>query len=200
MPQNYTGMTDIEIIEGLKNRNDKVFRIVYAKHINMVRHIVTKLPWPKGVVPSEPKKDVQDVMHQAFVDILKAIDKGMFNILSAKFSTIFFLFALRIWQMEMRRLATVQRHTLKLSIEEGEGITEADFDILIDSSQEYAVLMYYFAQLSEKCQDILEMSWHDIQPEEIAAKFQTTEKTIKSKKYKCKEELTRLIRKNPDNF
>ncbi len=69
----------------------------------------------------------------------------------------------------------------------------------IDDELEMRLFRKHFLKLGEECQKVLQMSLDGVSYEEIAKKMgYKSEKIVRNKKYKCKEALIKMIKKDPE--
>ena len=73
-------------------------------------------------------------------------------------------------------------------------------DYLYDENLKRNAFEYYFKQLSEVCQKLLNLYWLSYSVKEISENLGYSKNFIMKRKYECTQRLTKLIRKNTDQL
>jgi len=182
-----TRYTDLEIIEALKNRENKVVQYITGKYLPMIVYMVEKM---RG-----HRSSAEDIFQEALIIIITKIDKGEFK-LEAKFSTYLYAVCKNLRLVQLRK----QRTEDELFTPLDDNVLNKDYNEKPERDIKRKLFLHYFNELSDKCRRILRLYWLDITTKEIAETLKSTETYIRKRKYLCKKKLVELIMENKDNI
>lgn len=177
-----------QIINGILNRDEKVLRGIYNIYFPHIKKYILD--------NSGDNQNAKDVFQEAIIIIYRKIKEGNFQ-LNSSFKTYIYSVCRYIWlkQMENQRIEN-QNKQVYVEYEQIE-----DFVDEYKKSKEYKLYQYHFKRLSEDCQKILQMFYNKVPLTDIAKEVGfENEVFIKQKKYKCKEQLIRYIKSDPDFY
>jgi RNA polymerase sigma factor (sigma-70 family) len=169
-------MTDLEIVELIKKGDERALEHLYRKNYRMMARLIMR--------NSGSEDDAKDVFQDALIILWEKVRLGKFE-LSSKLSTFLYSVCQNLWHKELNRK---QRHTSQ------------EFDVAEhrddDRQERIAIVDKCMKQLKPDCRQILMYYYFDQLPmSEIAEKMEfANADSAKTKKYKCKQELDRLIK------
>lgn len=169
-------MTDAEVLEKIKKGDERVIDFLYKKHYKMMVNLIIK--------NNGSEDEAKDVYQDALIVFWQKTASGSL-VLSSKISTYLYSVCYNLWLKELERKG---RH----KHEEHDGAEIMDFD-----RQERIDLMNKCIQdMGETCRNILMLYYFDeLSMSDIAEKMGfANADTAKTKKYKCKQELDKLVK------
>ncbi len=184
--QNYTikEYTDAEIVEEIKNDNNKVWQYMKITVYPMILNLVIK--------NSGNKEDAEDIYQQAIITVIRNIrDKPDFK-LTSKFSTYFFAICQNL------NLKRINRKTPDYEGDLSTIETNADDNIDDKISKLEAIkdLRFAISQLGEKCQKIIRLrDLEEMKFKEIGEKLGMKENTANQLHRRCLCELIKIMKK-----
>lgn len=181
-----TEYTDLEIIDALKNRENKVVQYITEKYLPMIVYMVEKM---RG-----DRHSAEDIFQEALIIIITKIDKGEF-VLKAKFSTYLYAVCKNLRLVQLRR----QKVENKLFKPLDDNVLYDDYSDRYDKNLQRKLFWHYYNKLSDKCRKILRFYWLEMSTKEIAKSLDIKEKNVRKRKYLCKKKLVELIMINKDN-
>jgi len=168
-------MKDSEIIDRIKKGDESAAKYLYSKHFKMMRRLIMK--------NSGTEHDAKDIYQDAIIVFWEKVTSGNL-ILSSKISTYLYSVCQNLWRKELDRRK-------RLSSEEVESSVTLD----LDQSERVNAIKICMGKLSETCQEVLQLYYFDnLSMSDIADKLNfSNADTAKSKKYKCKKELDKMV-------
>jgi RNA polymerase sigma factor (sigma-70 family) len=169
-------MKDTEIIELIHKGNEKALDFLYTKNYRMMTKLIMK--------NSGTEDEAKDVFQDALIVFWQKIIKKEL-VLTSKISTYLYSVCWNLWRKELDRKK-------RLSHEEVEGSTTATHD----SQEQIKVMRECVNSLGETCCKVLSYYYFDgLSMKEVAEKLGfANSDTAKTKKYKCKKELDKLVK------
>ena len=183
---NVTGLfkkiSDIAIIEGVRNQDDKILNWLYDNYFITIRnHVLNN---------SGSDDDVSDVFQDTIIVLYSQIIEDNF-ILTTELKGYFFGIARNVWSAHLRK----KQKTVELEmdiIEEDD--SEEKYDMFLER-----IVSRVFLKLKADEQMILNLFSDGISYEEIAVKMNLKNETnARRKKYLSKEALLELVKKDPE--
>lgn len=192
--------TDKELIELIKNKDNKTILFLRKEYEPMVRYMILNFRYSDGDnAVSALLSDTEDLLHDAFYILTDKIINKNFE-LTSKLSTYFYAVAKNLLKLKLR----------KKLLEKNKNIYNADFeyklnqgnktDYLYDENLKRKAFDYYFKQISEVCRKILNLYWLEYTVKEISEELGYTDNYIMKRKYECTNRLIKLIKKNADQL
>ena len=168
-------MKDQQIIELIQKGDGKALDFLYTKNYRMMTKLIMK--------NSGTEDEAKDVFQEALIVFWQKIIKKEL-ILTSKISTYIYSVCWNLWRKELDRKK-------RLSREEVEGSTVASHD----SEEQIKVMRACVNSLGETCKKVLTYYYFDgLSMKEVAEKLGfANSDTAKTKKYKCKKELDKLV-------
>lgn len=174
--------SDIDIIEGVRNQDDKVLNWLYEVYLPSIKKYVLS--------NSGSNEDVSDVFQDTIILLYNQITCGDLN-LTTDLKGYFFGIARNVWSNLFRK----KQKTIELDVdppsEEG---YEDQFDPILER-----IISRVFQKLKPDQQMVLNLFSEGLSYEEIAVKMNLkNEVYARRKKYLCKEALLELMKEDPE--
>ncbi len=175
-------ISDKNIIEGIKNQDEKTLEWLYDNYFQTVKNHVIK--------NSGTDEDVSDVFQDSIIILYSQVNKESLN-LTSDLKGYFFGVARNVWNAQLRK----KRKTIELDIDIPD---EADADESNDLMFE-RIVSRAFIKLKPDCQKLLSLYSDGVSYEEIALRLNLkNEIYTRRKKYLCKESLIELVKKDAE--
>ena len=175
-------ISDINIIEGVRNQDDKILNWLYDNYLESVRHYVLK--------NNGSKEDVSDVFQDSMIVLYSQVTEDNLN-LTTDLKGYFFGIARNVWSAQLRK----KQRTTELEIEPAD---EDDIEEINNQLLE-RVVSRAFQKLKPDQKMVLNLFSEGHSYEEIAVKMDLkNEVYARRKKYLCKEVLLELMKKDPE--
>lgn len=170
-------MSDDEVIAKIKKGDERALDFLYKKNYKMMTNMIIK--------NNGTEEEAKDVYQEALIVVWQKAMNPDF-ILSSKISTYLYSICQNLWRKELERKS---RHT-------GEDEITSSVIIDIDKKERIEVVNQCINNMGETCRAILTYYYFDeMSMAEIAKKMGfSNSDTAKTKKYKCKQELDKMIR------
>ena len=181
--------TDLQIIQGIRERDPKILKYLYDNYYSIVKLKITE--------NNGTEADVKDVFQEAIILIYRKIDNNTLQMQSS-FKNYLLTVSWYIWMREVRTKDNQSRINNYYSYvsEEFDDIGIKDEEI--DRHNKYKLYQEHFKQLSEKCREVLKLFFEKMPLKDIAHKLGLkNERSVKKRKYFCKEKLVESIKKDP---
>ncbi|NIK72637.1 RNA polymerase sigma factor (sigma-70 family) [Thermonema lapsum] len=171
-------MKDEEILKRLKNGDESALQYLYKKHYRMMSRLVLK--------NSGTEEEARDIFQEALIVLWQKVRAGNF-MLTSKLSTYLYSVCQNLWRKELERKR-------RLSSEEKDDIVEQNWE----EKERIELVRRCLKQLGDTCQKVLTFYYFDrMNMKEIAEQLGFASADVaKSKKYKCMQELERIVRAN----
>jgi len=172
-------------IEALLENNTFVVNRLYKEFFPKIRRMVT--------TNSGNADDAWDVFQNALVTIYKKAQSPDF-VLTSPFYYFLYKVCWHIWMRELDRRKKRPKVTID---DENRFIDEVNIEDVIHQTERHALYKEKFAQLSEKCQQIIQLVLQKTKMREIAQTMNyNSADTAKQQHYKCKQRLIKFIRED----
>jgi len=171
-------MTDEKVLELIKSGDEKALEFLYRKNYRMVVKLIMK--------NSGTEDEAKDVFQDSLVVFWEKV-KGNKLVLTSKISTYLYSVSQNLWRKELDRKA-------RNSGEMVENPTHIEWE----KKERVEIVQKCLRSLGETCRKILMLYYFDKMSMNDLAKemgFANAD-TAKTKKYKCKIELDKLIKSN----
>lgn len=174
--------SDINIIEGVRNQDDKILNWLYDNYLQSVKSYVLK--------NNGSSDDVSDVFQESIIALYKQITDDNLN-LTTDLKGYFFGIARNVWNAQLRKKQkTIE---LKVDLPEEESTDDQPNHIL------ERVISRAFQKLKPDQQLILNLFSEGDSYEEIALRMDLkSEIYARRKKYLSKESLLEIAKKDPE--
>jgi RNA polymerase sigma factor (sigma-70 family) len=176
----FNRVTDIDIIDGIRNQDDKILNWLYDNYLSSVKkHVLNN---------SGSADDVSDVFQDTIIVLYNQITEGNLS-LTSDLKGYFFGIARNVWNAQLRR----KQKTIELDIDEGE-----DQEELADPTLE-KIIARVFPMLKPDEQLVLKLFSEDKSYEDIATIMNLKNETYaRRKKYLSKETLLELLKNDSE--
>jgi len=175
-----------QIINGILNRDQQVLKEIYNLYFPYVKRFILD--------NNGDPQNAKDVFQEAIILIYRKIKNGNFEI-NSSFKTYIYSVSRFIWlkQLEKERNDKQNKENY-VAYEQIE-----DFVDEYKKNKEYRLYQHHFKRLGEDCQKLLRMFYQKV-PLSVIAKELGYDGSmyIKRKKFKCKEQLVRYIKNDPE--
>jgi RNA polymerase sigma factor (sigma-70 family) len=175
-------ISDINIIDGVRNQDDKVLNWLYDNYFQSVKnHVLSN---------SGSEEDVSDVFQDTIIVLYNQITEDNLN-LTTDLKGYFFGIARNVWSSQLRK----KQKTVELDIDPpDEEEPEEQSDPVLER-----IISRVFQKLKPDQQMILNLFSDGRTYEEIAIKMNLkNEVYARRKKYLCKEALLELVKEDPE--
>ena len=175
------------IIEGILNQDKDILKKIYLFYFPVIKRLVLD---NRGC-----EQDAKDVFQEGIIIIYRKIKEGDL-VLKASFKSYIYSVCRFIW---IKQYTRNKENAEKLEIfMEYNDIPEIETDEYLKHEQ-YKLYQKHFKRLEKDCQLLLQLFLKKVPLKEIAEKLNIkSEQYIKRKKYKCKEQLVRYIKSDPN--
>jgi len=169
-------MTDQEILDKVKKGDESALDFLYKKNYKMMINMIIK--------NNGTEEEAKDVYQEALLAFWLKAASGKLE-MTSKISTYIYSICQNLWRKELDRKS-------RLSHEQKDGI-EPD---TADQSERARLINICLNELGETCKKILYYFYYDdLSMDDIAEKMGfANADTAKTKKYKCKKELDKLVK------
>jgi len=179
-------LTDLEIVQGIRDKDPKVLKFLYDKYYPLVNMSLTD--------HSATETEVEDVFQETIILIYRKIKDGTFQI-NTNFKNYFLSVTWYIWIKELRTKNNQSRIIEDYNYLQNDYADHNVSDNEYELHMQYKLYQKYFRKLTKKCRKILKWYFKEIPLKDIAKKAGLKdEKSVKKRKYACKEQLIRLIK------
>jgi RNA polymerase sigma factor (sigma-70 family) len=178
----FNKISDIDIITGVHNQDDKVLNWLYDNYFQSVRnHVLNN---------SGSDDDVSDVFQDAIIVLYNQITEDKLR-LTSDLKGYFFGIARNVWNSQLRK----KQKTIELEFDlPDEEETEDQSDPTLER-----IISRVFQRLKPDQQMVLNLFSDGLSYEEIAVKLNLkNEVYARRKKYLCKEALLELVKEDPE--
>jgi RNA polymerase sigma factor (sigma-70 family) len=177
--------SDKNIIKGIRKRNGVVVRYLYRTCYPDIRKLVLN---NKGT-----HQDAQDLFQEALLLVYQKIHNLNFT-LTCTFRTYLYSFCRLMWLKELEN-----RKNKGEDFEyEDTYATDIREDTEIFESIKMRIYKRHFGELSQECQDVLNMYFDNVPMEDICTRMGYLNiQVAREKKYRCKKNLMTRIYNNP---
>jgi len=175
---------DLEIIQGIRVKDNKILNYLYDMYFGMVYEMVIK--------NSGSEDDARDTLQEAILLTYKKIRDGSLE-LSTTFTSYFFTVCWHIWMRELRNRQTELTNLMEYYYLEQ--AADNSLSQQYEKQRKYRLYQEHFQRLGKECQKLLKLFLKKYPLKEIARMMgHKSEKAAKKKKYLCKERLVKSIK------
>jgi RNA polymerase sigma factor (sigma-70 family) len=173
-----------ELIVALKLGDEKILKLVYRQHYQMVVNLV--------VTNGGTLQESKDVFQETMIIFIEKIKEDGFE-LNCRIKTFLYSVSRRLWLEQLRHK---NKYTGKVS--ETEEYLEVDLDHAFEKEAQFKAMHDALEALGEPCRSIMKDFYLNNQSmESITEKFgYTNSDNAKNQKYKCLKRLKRLFFEN----
>ncbi len=169
-------MKDQEVIDKIKKGDERALDYLYTKNYKMMVNLILK--------NSGTETEAKDVFQDALIVFWQKITRGEL-VLTSKISTYLYSVCWNLWRKELDRKK-------RLSNEEKDGSEKMNHD----QQEQIKIIRACVDSVGERSRKVLAYYYFDgLAMKEIAEKMNfANSDTAKTKKYKCKKELDKLVK------
>jgi RNA polymerase sigma factor (sigma-70 family) len=177
-------ISDEQLLDSIRNGDDSVLSYLYEKNVRMIMKYI--------IQNSGTENDATIILQDALVIFWEKARREDF-VLKSKISTYLYAVAKKKWLQE---LTYRKRHTTLEYVSENPGNSQG-IDDTMEEEELSEIVKRSMRQLSKLCQQILAAFYYEEKSmQEISKSLGlANEDVAKSKKYQCKKELERLVKK-----
>ena len=177
-------ISDEQILSSIRKGDDSVLSYLYEKNLRMVMKYILQ--------NNGSESDATTILQDTLVIFWEKARKEDFE-LKAKISTFLYAVAKKRWLQELNYR---KKHTTLEQVNENPGDSDG-IDEKVEENELSGIVKNCMKQLSPICQQILTAFYYeDKSMQEISKSLGlANEDVAKSKKYQCKKELERLVKK-----
>ena len=172
---------DQAFLDGISNNDFAVLDKIYTLYLPKISTMILK--------NHGTKVEAKDIFQEAILVIFKKIKEPEFQ-LTTSFYNYLYSVSKFIWLRQLKK-----KHRSEVTLEGDEGYEfEASIESQIIEREKKQLFKRKFAQLGEDCRKVLQLFFDGTSLREIAQSLGYTDDYAKRKKYKCKEQLVKLIK------
>lgn len=175
-------ISDINIIDGIRDQDDKILNWLYDNYFQSVKnHVLSN---------SGSIEDVSDVFQDTIIVLYNQISDNSLK-LTTDLKGYFFGIAKNVWSTQLRR----KQKTVELEVDiADEGDSEEQYNLFLER-----IISRVFTELKPDQQMVLNLFADGYSYEEIAVKMNLKDETYaRRKKYLSKETLLALVKEDPE--
>lgn len=136
--------------------------------------------------------DAEDLFQDAMVTAFRKMQDPKVQ-LNCELSTYIFAIAKKLWLQKLRRRGVHEKYELFVSADDA----VEDLESVMEEQESLELYRYYFNKLDEACKNILTFVFQGRSMAEIQAHFGfSNEANARKKKFRCKNELIKMISKD----
>jgi RNA polymerase sigma factor (sigma-70 family) len=175
-----------QLLKGLQARDHQTLKAIYKDfYPKVLGYIISK---------GGGSEDAKDIFQESIMVIYKLLEKDELDI-QQDFGSYVIGIAKRIWLKQIRSKNIHERFVQSSS---GDEVEDHPSDIELENEVELDLIRKHILKLGDDCRNILMWSAEGKTNDEIAVLMKyKSEKTVRTKKYKCKTALIELIKKDP---
>jgi RNA polymerase sigma factor (sigma-70 family) len=176
-----------KLIEGIRNQDKAVLKKLYVDYFPFIKRFVLN--------NSGSEQDAKDVFQEGIIITYRKIKSGTFE-LSSSFKTYIYGVCRFVWikQLSKNQEDFKNQHLFT----EYEGIQDITVDEY-EENEQYKLYQTHFKRLSQDCQKIMTLFLNKVPMKDIAEEMGIDSiQFAKRKKYKCKEQLVKYIKSDPN--
>lgn len=175
---------DITLYNGLKNNQQSAFEYLYKNNYPAVRQLVYQY---KG-----SEDDAKDIFQEGMIALWNNIRSGSYQLREdVKMSTYLIQICKLRWMDRMKKASSRYELRQETFLEPAE-----ESEVMVDwiNREEQSEFQQQFAQLGERCQNLLKSFYFMKQSlQEIAERLGIGEASAKNEKYRCMQRLKKIV-------
>lgn len=182
-------LSENEIIDGLRKRDNRVLQYIYKNSFTPVRQLILS--------NAGSENDAEDIFQESLIIIFKKLREEENFKLTAAFTTYIYSISRLLWLKHLREVKKIEidplnrDHEERIEFEEPSPVQDKDLRI--------AIYQRTLLLIPEDCQKILRLTAQDITSKEIARQLGfRSENYVRKRRHFCKEFLINKIKEDPD--
>jgi RNA polymerase sigma factor (sigma-70 family) len=182
-----TQIQDQQYLEGIRNSDSAILNRIYSEFFPRIAHAIRQ--------NSGGEDDARDVFQDTLVVLFKKASDPDFS-LNSSFFTYLYAVSRNLW---LKRLRKKDRDWVTI---DGEVEFTDDSPQLLDEEllreAQYQLYRRKLTELGDQCRELMLLSLGGMRVSDIVAKMNfSSEGYARKRKFKCKEQLIRLVRQDP---
>lgn len=177
--------TELELVAGLKERDLRVMKHLYANYFLMIRDLIQK--------NGGSEDDASDIFQEGMVVLYQKSQDLDFNWTSS-LRTFLYAVCKNKWLMQLRKKRNSATVDLDDSVEISSTIN-IHHELIMHEKKE--LMRTHFGQLGADCQEVLRRFFAGDSLSQIAAVMNFTEAYAKKRKFICQQKLIQAISTDP---
>ncbi len=179
-------MTDQEIIEHIKNKNNEKAFLALYRHLPMIRKMILS--------NNGQAADAEDIYQEALIILCTKIRTSDFK-LTSQLSTYLYSVCRFLWKDELKKRNKLPSVNFETGIDRAE---ENDLEELAAKESQTKLAEKIVSELGDRCKELLLLFYtSNMKLKEIAAKMgYSSENTAKNQKYKCLESAKKNLKES----
>lgn len=168
---------DVDVVNNIKKGDESALDYLYKKNYKMMVNLVMK--------NNGTEDEAKDIFQDALIVFWQKTMQGEL-VMTSKISTYLYSICQNLWRKELERKSKLSSEQVETGVEDTEMFSNEKIKAIHDCLN----------QIGESCKKILTYYYFDdLSMVEIAEKMGfANADTAKTKKYKCKQELDKLIK------
>ncbi|CCH54148.1 RNA polymerase, sigma-24 subunit, ECF subfamily [Fibrisoma limi BUZ 3] len=182
-----TFLSDQELYDALKRRDDRAYQYLYAESFPSFRH------WMLTHNGSE--MDAEDAFQKGMLSFLLNVETGKYQFqASTQVTTVLFEYCKRVWLTELKSARVRTKAAMPDSVDSmdtGNVVEDLERLEVVNTVQKS------LSQLKDECRKLIEWFYiEELSLREIAERLGMKETSVKSKRYDCAEKLKGFYAQN----
>ena len=175
------------ILDGIRDQDKKVLHNVYAIYFPTIKRLILD--------NNGTEQDAKDIFQEGIIIIYRKIKDGNLE-LTSSFKSYIYSVCRFIWIKQLsKQKENIKNQQIYLEYEDVEDVTVDEYK----KNEQYKLYQKHFQRLANDCQKLLQMFLQKVSLKIIAEELGIdSQQYIKRKKYKCKEQLVRYIKSDPN--
>jgi len=176
---------DTDYLKGIAENDYTVLQQIYKESLPEVAKYVKR--------NSGSFEDAKDIFQEAILIVFRKVRENTLKLTTTLHNYLFSI-CRNLWLRKLKRKGNKEVGLDQLA----EFAIEEDLDADFIKSRKWKLFNSKFKMLAEECRKVLKMLFDGFSGKEIAARMGYTADYAKRKKYKCKNGLADLIKKDPE--
>lgn len=176
-----------KLIEGIRNQDKAVLKQIYADYFPTIKRFVLN--------NNGSEQDAKDVFQEGIIITYRKILGGTFE-LSSSFKSYIYAVCRFVWIKQLSKKKEDSENQNLFT--EYEGVQDVSVDEY-EKNEQYKLYQTHFKRLSKDCQKIMTLFLNKVPMKDIAEEMGIDSlQFVKRKKFKCKEQLIKYIKSDPN--
>lgn len=180
-------MKDNEILSKIESGDEKALEYLYKKYYRMMIKMVIR--------NSGTEYEAKDIYQEALIVLWQKVTSGKF-VLTSKISTYLYSICQNLWRKELERKSRFSKDEINTHTQYFSADVKNSRTSDLDRKEKVEIVNKCILQLGETCRKILTYYYFDQFSMQKIAELMgfANADTAKTKKYKCKKQLDRIIK------
>lgn len=175
------------IVQGIRDQDKQILKSIYSIYFPTIKRYILE---NRG-----SEQDAKDVFQEGIIIIYRKIKEGNLN-LTSSFKSYIYAVCRFVWLKQLtKEKENAEQLDTYLEYEEVPDVSLDEYE----KNEQYKLYQKHFLRLEKDCQKLLQLFLKNVPLKDIAEELGIGSQIyIKRKKYKCKEQLVRYIKSDPD--